>query len=115
MQVLRFALREPAVASGEAVLHLVDSGADGPHRFRGSVLPGDRSLAVQALRAADADVGAVRWATAFVTWVPEPGEAWLVCDCSTGGESQRYATALRPTADGMTAGRLVALGPTPAD
>ncbi|MFK7929050.1 MAG: hypothetical protein AB8H79_12730 [Myxococcota bacterium] len=113
VQVLRFALREPTVAAGEAVLHVVDTGADGPHRFRGSVLPGDRTVAAQALDRARDDVDVARWAVSFVTWIPDPGEAWLICDCSDGGAPQRFATALRPTADGMTASRMVSLGPTP--
>lgn len=113
VQVLRFALREPMVASGEAVLHVVDSGKEGPHRFQGTVIPGDRAVAAQALRRAQGNDGPNAWAVAFVAWVPDPGEAWLVCDCAFGGQAQRYATALRPTADGMTASRIVALGPTP--
>jgi len=114
--VLRFALREPRVASGEAVLHVVDSEIEGPHRFRGTVLPGDRAVAAEALRRARAEEGAPRWAVVFLTWLPEREEAWLITDCAEhGDEPSRFATRLLPNADAdgtirMAAGRLVALG-----
>jgi len=118
--VLRFALREPAVASGEAVLHVVDSEIEGPHRFRGAVLPGDRTVAAEALRRARAEEGAPRWAVVFLTWLPDREEAWLVTDCAESGPPLRFATPLRPTVDAtgtvrMAAGRLVALGPSPQE
>lgn len=107
---LRFGLREPLVAAGEAVLHLVDTGQDGPHRFRGSVLPGDRKAVAEALRRAGEDPAARRHATVFLTWIPQTEETWLVVDCTDGDAEGRFATPLRPTVDPQTGTTRIAAG-----
>ncbi|MFT7520751.1 MAG: hypothetical protein ACI9MC_002902 [Kiritimatiellia bacterium] len=110
VHVLRFALREPQVAAGGAVLQVIDTAVEGPGRFRGAVLTGDLAEASVALTQARSAHPDKAWGVAFLASVP-PSRTFLLVDCMlTEQVSGRFCTELRGAGDTTEAGPLLYLG-----